>query len=321
MDKRDIALISVITMTYKKFERLYETVGSVLAQDYPNIEYIISDDGSGNFPITELEQFVEKNNKKGFSVKILANEKNVGTVKNANRAYKEAKGDFFFNLSCGDVFFDDSTVGRIVDRFNTEKCLLMATSRLMYRGNYEPLCLLPHYSDREKIEKWDTNLKQYEALVGSSFLDMASGSAMYFTREIIEKLNYFDEKYVLWEDGPFLEKYLWDNTLGMAYDIISIWYEDGGVSNGGVNPLLEKDIALYNMSDRIKHIDEISSKAAARVRYRVSSQQADNRVERLLLKIKQLPVFVHFLKIYVQDKINTRRDRIIIKELLAGGKK
>ena len=37
-------LISVITLTYKNYDRLFQTIKSVIIQDYPNIEYIISDD-------------------------------------------------------------------------------------------------------------------------------------------------------------------------------------------------------------------------------------------------------------------------------------
>ena len=37
-------LVSVVTITYRKFEYIYDTIDSVLNQDYDNIEYIISDD-------------------------------------------------------------------------------------------------------------------------------------------------------------------------------------------------------------------------------------------------------------------------------------
>ena len=50
----NLPLVSVITATYQKFERIPETIKSVFMQDYKQIEYIISDDGSYNFP----EEFI-----------------------------------------------------------------------------------------------------------------------------------------------------------------------------------------------------------------------------------------------------------------------
>ena len=67
----------------------------------------------------------------------------------------------------------------------------------------------------------------------------------------------FDEKYVLWEDGPFLTQYTRDNVLSTAYEIISIKYRLGGVSNGKPNPLIQKDIDLYNNVDRVAEIAKL----------------------------------------------------------------
>ena len=48
-------LVSIITATYKKFDRLIDSINSVIAQDYSNIEYIITDDGSDDFPYSRIK--------------------------------------------------------------------------------------------------------------------------------------------------------------------------------------------------------------------------------------------------------------------------
>ena len=40
-------LISFVIPIYRNFEGVYDTLKSVFVQDYPNIEIILSDDGSG----------------------------------------------------------------------------------------------------------------------------------------------------------------------------------------------------------------------------------------------------------------------------------
>ena len=46
-------------LTYKKFDYLYEALDSVFIQDYPNIEIIIGDDCSPEFPRKEIDQYIE----------------------------------------------------------------------------------------------------------------------------------------------------------------------------------------------------------------------------------------------------------------------
>lgn len=55
-------LVSVVTLTYKNFDYIYKTIDSVISQNYNNIEYIIADDGSENFPYEDINNYI--NNKK-----------------------------------------------------------------------------------------------------------------------------------------------------------------------------------------------------------------------------------------------------------------
>ena len=42
-------LVAVIVLSYKNVKGIYDTLDSVLSQDYENIEIIISDDATPNF--------------------------------------------------------------------------------------------------------------------------------------------------------------------------------------------------------------------------------------------------------------------------------
>ncbi len=315
-------LVSVVTATYRHFESLFETMQSVFCQDYPNIEYVICDDGSDDFPEEEIRKKIDELTCENVkNVIILASPENRGTVRNLNNAYKQSHGDYILNLSCGDVFFSDNTVRRIVRAFLKNKADVVVTSRLAYQNSYEPICLMPHYSERRILEtKVNTAEKQYKAFILSMYYNMASGSAMYYSRAVMEKLGYYDEKYRLWEDGPFLSRYLLQDKLCFAYDIVSIWYQTGGISSGSAsrNPIYQKDIDLFNATDRIAHKDRLSASEKRMLAFSLEKgETGGSKAKKIKVALKYLPSCIKYVIYSMPRKKRIREDRKYIDALLA----
>ena len=299
-------MISVITLTYNKFEHLPLTIKSVLAQDYPNIEYIISDDASERFPEEEVMELIRTYQKSNITrFHLVRNETNIGIVRNANKAYQMASGAYMVNLSCGDVFFETSTLSKIAARFQSSGAQVLVASRIKYGNDLKPLCLMPHYQERELIRQYDTPLKQYKAFLLGRDCDMASGSAMYYARDTIEKMGWFDERYRLWEDGPFLAKYLWQSPLEFAYDIISIWYESGGISSpasGASHSLTWEDEKKFWNSDIFQHVDAFSAEEKAQLFYHLVRGLDRGTIDKILTRLRFFPEWRFFRR-----HINLRR--------------
>ena len=302
MPNKEKPLISVVTLTYKKFDYIYKAIDSVLNQTYPYVEYIISDDGSPNFPQNEIEDYVS--NRKGKNIikfSIISSHKNSGTVKNINRAYQAATGEILIPLSADDMFYSEDVVDEIVAAFSKKKCNVLVTSRMACAENGTELRKLPSAKSEKYIRNLDTAYKQHLAFITDEFYNMASGSAMYIKKSFIDNWGYFDEKYVLWEDGPFLTQYTRNNIISTAYEIISIKYRLGGVSNGKPHPLMRKDRELYNETDRVAEVSEIKKSQKRKIeyickRYKVSSWNQklflylaypDVMVEKVIYKIRQ----------------------------------
>lgn len=252
-------LVSIITATYRNFNHLFQTISSVLSQTYEQIEYIITDDCSDNFPEREINDFISLHSKNGFEYRIIRQVQNVGTVKNLNSAYKAAKGIYIMNLSCGDIFFEKQTISKIVNRIVDRNANLVLTSRILYDYDFHPLCLTPHLEEQSKLQALSSNKEQYRQFIMTRLCGMASGSVMCVSKAIIEEFNYFDESYTYLEDCPFFAKYLWKYPIECAPDIISIWYEYGGVSTsenkGEYAPRYRNDIIRFNRTDRSDHLD------------------------------------------------------------------
>lgn len=285
-------LVSVVTLTYKKFDRIYETIQSAIEQDYPAIELIISDDGSEAFPGKEIEEYLKTNGRSNLRYQILTSDRNQGTVRNINRAYRAASGKYIINLSSDDSFCNTDVVSRIVSDMESNGYELLATRREVTSEKGEFLGYLPKDKNIKRIEKLNTPSLQHKAFITGEFFDMASGSAICIRNDTIKNLGYYDEKYVLWEDGPLFTRYTKHSRIATDYDIVSTRYCLGGVSNSGTNPLMEKDIKLYNATDRCEDVDGFDRITQMKVRYIKDRESADTGFKRLVLYMKNPLVMI-----------------------------
>lgn len=234
MLNKKIQKVSVIILTYNQMDYLYDAIKSVLNQDYPNIELIVSDDASCNFQKGMLEKFIEEN--KTDNIKntiIIVNSSNVGTVKNINGALKKCTGDIIMPLASDDVFYDKTIVSKVVDRFEKTGCQILSCSKQLCDSTLrKKIRLMPHPAYYIFLRKRKTAEKQFHAMAMGQTYEFASGAALYYTKSYIEECSAYDESYLLWEDGPFLARATRNGVqVEMAYDIISILYRDGGISS------------------------------------------------------------------------------------------
>ena len=85
MIKKKELLVTIITPTYNRADYLEETIQSVLLQGYPNLEYIVLDDGSKDNTIEILEKYDDR---------ITWNRHpNMGETRTVNKGLSLAQGD------------------------------------------------------------------------------------------------------------------------------------------------------------------------------------------------------------------------------------
>ncbi|SOZ13910.1 Glycosyl transferase [Cupriavidus taiwanensis] len=90
-------LVSIVTPTFNQAKYIAETVESVLAQDYKNIEYIILDDGSTDDTQRVLEPYRAR--------ATIEAQANMGQARTLNKGWQMAKGTYLAYLSSDDILY------------------------------------------------------------------------------------------------------------------------------------------------------------------------------------------------------------------------
>ncbi len=219
-------LVTVITLSYNS-SHIWETIDSVLEQDYPNIEYIISDDASENFDEEGIRQHVCRRKSGVTDFWIYTSPENMGTVKNLNRALKHGHGKYILLLSGDDTFASPDVVSTWVEYFHKHNYLYATSYRAVYDwGSSDPIENLPSQEQVNLIKTREPK-ELFEAIASANFI---VGCTTAYTRLFWEKYGYVDETYVLIDDYPILLRSLRNGEPIGFHDKVTICYHTGGVS-------------------------------------------------------------------------------------------
>lgn len=102
IDRNNLPLVSVCIPAYNHENYVQETIKSIIAQTYKNIELIIIDDGSTDSTFSKIKE-MENICKKRFRRVVFETKQNEGTCDTVNKIYSLANGEFIYHIASDDM--------------------------------------------------------------------------------------------------------------------------------------------------------------------------------------------------------------------------
>jgi glycosyltransferase involved in cell wall biosynthesis len=109
--------VSIVTPTYNRADYLVETIESVLGQTYPNIEYIVLDDGSKDNTQDILKRYEGR--------LLWEHHPNMGETRTVNKGWSMTHGEYIMIVNSDDPIMPD-TVEKMVAYLDANRTLLAA---------------------------------------------------------------------------------------------------------------------------------------------------------------------------------------------------
>lgn len=227
-------LVTVAVLCYRNFKYVYEALDSVFAQDYPNIELYVSDDGSPDFPVESIEHYLKMHLSANVkSIRINHNADNLGTVGHLNHVIKNTNGKGLLFLAGDDCLNGPSVITRFMDALEKPGCSCdISMSQVAMCGTSVDTIYGYFVDPVVKAALTEKNHAELFRLLCK--LPCFPSVGTFFLRSFFEKYGLFDQRYFLIEDWPkhlFIAK----NQIPIEYiDFVSVLHRDGGVSHGNI---------------------------------------------------------------------------------------
>lgn len=305
--ERNKPLISIVVMTYKNQEGIYRTLETIISQEYPNIELIVSDDASGKQDANSITDYIERCKKENLkSLQILCNKENLGTVKHANEVLKYCHGKYIKFLPCGDGFVDPNSLNLLYEFISYGGYKIATSKAIVCNENFSDFFYEFPNSRRVKLIN-DSNSQQLNSILKK--INIISAIGTIFENGFFDKYK-FDESYRYLEDWPLWLKITRENIKIPCLDVNIGYYSIGGLSselgNAYNSNLLRLDMIKCYEKEILPFIDmeNLFNKYVIINRYiKLKNYDKFNLIQKICFNIEYFPIETYYFLKNIAKKI------------------
>jgi glycosyltransferase len=206
--------ISIITATFNSAKTIRDTLESVRAQQYPNVEHLIIDGLSSDETLNIVKQF--------SNVTKVVSEKDKGIYDAMNKGVQMASGEIIGILNSDDIYIDDKVIKEIAEIFQDQTV---------------DVC----YADLQYVNEEDTNklVRNWKSgpFKKSSFLYgwMPPHPTLFLRRRVYDKAGLFDVSFKSSADYELMLRVFLRNDFNIKYlPRVIVKMRTGGASNASL---------------------------------------------------------------------------------------
>lgn len=299
-------LVTVYILVYKDISKIKKAIESIVSQTYPRIELFVSDDGSPNISIKEIEEVIQPYKERFENIVINKNDDNLGTVKHLNRIYQMFSGRIICGVAADDMYHDEHVVENVVKYFLDNPSKLVVTSRRLDETDnlIRPTKKLQNILERQQ-GKYKKIMLRATPLI--------CGAGTFYRCDLFEKHGYFPEEFKLVEDASYYSKLV---DMGVEFgflDCITYVHAAGGVSDKSTKPhpwWLQDRKYLYEtwLMDIAEKEDWFSKRC---VKFHVKRVEKEGTIALIPLCMAYIDVCIYLLCFYKEEILE-----IIIKKVM-----
>lgn len=214
--------VSIITVTYNSANTLTDTIQSVLAQTYRDIEYIIIDGGSKDSTLDIVRQY-----ESDFEGRLKwISESDKGIYDAMNKGIRLATGDVVGILNSDDFYTSPNVVNQLVRYFDNSDIDAVYGDIHFVNSNCLEKCVR-YYSSRRFHPRW------------LRFGFMPAHPSFYCKREVFEKAGFYKTDYSIGSDYEMMVRLFYGFHIRTKYlPIDFVTMRTGGASTRNVQSRL-----------------------------------------------------------------------------------
>ena len=249
-------LVSVIVVCYNAAEYIKETLDSVKAQTYKNIELIVSDDCSKDGTSEIVKLWFEENRDSFVRTELITVDHNTGVTANYNRAIMACRGEWVKNID-GDDLITNDCLQLNIDYVQKNPDAQLVFSNVIIFGNNNPQNKLGEFYSLYNKKFFDLPAEdQFKQLLHENFIPSQSC----FVRLSLLREYPYNEVYRGLEDEPMWLTLTRNGYKAYYFDKITAYYRKGestlASSSRFYSPIYVESVFLLFWKEKYNYIKQ-----------------------------------------------------------------
>lgn len=217
--------VSIITVCYNSQKFIRTAIESVLAQDYPDIEYIIIDGKSTDNTLDIVREYGER-------ISLVVSEPDYGIYDAMNKGLKLATGDVLAALNSDDMYANQHIISQVVQLFQQTNCEIV----------YGDLHFVDAVDTSKIVRTWVT-----KPFVPGSFKHgwHPPHPTFFVKNDVYKKYGYFNTRYTLAADFELMLRFLEKYQVSSSYLPVAMVYMRTGGASGVASSFIQRNLEVW----------------------------------------------------------------------------